>query len=62
MELNGYKYSLAFGTMLGAVREHGFIGHDLDIDVFVRIEDFNKNLIDCLKKAGFILKHTFISE
>lgn len=60
MSNNGYKYSLAFGTMLGAVREHGFISHDADIDVFMWIEDFDEGLIACLKNAGFIFKHTFI--
>ena len=62
MESNGYRYSLAFGTMLGAVREHGFINHDLDIDIFVWHDDYNDNLIECLKKAGFSLKHTFTVE
>lgn len=59
LDANGYKYSLAFGTMLGAVREHGFIKHDLDIDVFMWIEDFNDNFIKILKESGFTLKHTF---
>lgn len=60
MTANGYKYSLAFGTMLGAVREHGFISHDADIDVFMWIEDFDNRLIEILTQSGFILKHTFI--
>lgn len=62
MESNGYRYSLAFGTMLGAVREHGFISHDLDIDVFVWYDEYDDNLIESLKKVGFSLKHTFIVE
>ena len=62
MTSNGYKYSLAFGSMLGAVREHGFIEHDLDIDVFMWIEDFNEEVIKCLTEVGFHLKHTLIVE
>ena len=62
MTQSGYKYSLAFGTMLGAVREHGFIKHDFDIDVFMWIEDFDEKLIECLNNVGFKLKHSFIVE
>ena len=32
---NGTKFLLNFGTLLGAVREHYFIGHDNDIDVAI---------------------------
>ena len=60
MTKNKYKYSLAFGTMLGAVREHGFIKHDVDIDVFMWIEDFDGAFINTLRQAGFSIKHTFI--
>lgn len=60
MKSNGYKYSLAFGTLLGAVREKGFIGHDLDIDVFVWYNDFDEKLLMCLKDVGFRLTHTFL--
>ncbi len=56
---NGYQYSLAFGTMLGAVREHGFIKHDADIDTFMWIEDRDSNLFCLLKNAGFRITHTY---
>lgn len=59
MSENGYKYSLAFGTMLGAIREKGFIKHDADIDVFMWIEDYDASFIDCVKKRGFSVSHTF---
>lgn len=59
MTENNYLYSLAFGTMLGAVRERGFIKHDADIDVFVWIDDYDSNLIECLKRKGFSVSHTF---
>lgn len=53
MKENNYFYTLAFGSILGAIREKGFIKHDLDIDVYMWIEDFNSNIIKELKKYGF---------
>ena len=46
---NDLDYSLAFGTMLGAVRHDGFIPWDDDIDVFMEREDYLK-LVNVLKK------------
>ena len=31
----GYKHHVDFGTLLGQIREGGFISHDLDIDFSV---------------------------
>lgn len=53
MDEGGFKYTLAFGSILGAIREHGFIKHDIDIDTAMWIDDFSPEVVTTLEKAGF---------
>lgn len=57
MKRNGFEYTLIFGSMLGAVREHGFIEHDLDIDVAMWKEDYTDGVQKSLEDSGFKLSH-----
>lgn len=56
---NDIPYIVIFGTLLGAIREHGFIGHDCDIDVAIRIEDRTEKLRTVLNNAGFRLTERY---
>ena len=50
---------LEFGTLLGAYREHSFIGHDFDLDVGMMQEDYTQSFHDKLCELGFKLHHGF---
>lgn len=53
-------YCLFWGSLIGAVREKGFIPHDFDIDVAVWRNDYNEKMRAELIKRGFLHKHRFL--
>lgn len=55
MDSHGIVFCLAYGTLLGAVREKDFIAHDEDIDLIITGE-YSQKLFDALcdfRKSGF---------
>lgn len=62
LQAAGVQYWLDFGTLLGAVRDGGFIKHDLDIDVGVFLKDHSLSIRENFLQRGFELKHTMLIE
>jgi hypothetical protein len=53
LESLSVPYWLDYGTLLGAVREQGFIGHDLDIDIGIMSQSVSPALESEMMAQGF---------
>lgn len=53
LSLAGCDYWLDYGTLLGAIREKGLIGHDLDLDTGMMYDERKPEMQDNLLNSGF---------
>lgn len=53
------SYWLDCGTLLGLIRENGFISHDIDIDIGILLDDFTPSIEAELQNNGFKLVYKY---
>lgn len=52
LHAQGAQWWLTDGTLLGFVRDDGFLGHDTDVDLGIMISDYSPDLEAALERAG----------
>jgi len=56
---NNIKYSLIYGSLLGAFRDKKWLANDCDIDTMINIDDYGPHIAESLKKYGFRLLRSY---
>jgi hypothetical protein len=59
LSTTGARPFIVDGTLLGAVREGGFIAHDTDVDLGCFIEDQSPEMIAAMEWAGFTFRKQY---
>lgn len=61
LEDGGFEPILAFGTLLGAIRENRILRHDNDLDYAVQIDSNEEwqRLKECMEAAGYVILRQF---
>lgn len=60
MQQAGKPFTLVYGSLLGAVREKGFIPHDCDVDIALWADEDYSEVFAALGRAGFVKKREIL--